>query len=142
MLNFVYAQNTGILGEGINEYEIYKKELRIALLRATGIISNPKCASRSIPAGPPLLTPELQCIGTQKVRFALCFTEDKTELFRYQEEFLGTHTAFVSDYNIKEKTFIKLPENKIFYGITDEKEAILYNTKKDGAEFIKINELT
>ena len=142
MLNFVYAQNTGILGEGINEYEIYKKELRIALLRATGIISNPKCASRSIPAGPPLLTPELQCIGTQKVRFALCFTEDKTELFRYQEEFLGTHTAFVFDCDIKEKTFIKLPENKIFYGITDEKEAILYNTKKDGAEFIRINELT
>lgn len=142
MLNFVYAQNTGILGEGINEYEIYKKELRIALLRATGILSNPKCASRSIPAGPPIMTPDLQCIGEHKVRFAVCFVQEKNKLFEYLDEFLNTNIAFATNLDIKEKTFIKLPKNNIFYGINDKKEAIVYDTEKDKIEFINISKLT
>ena len=103
MLSFVYAQGTGVLGEGVNEYEIYKNELRIALLRSVGIISNPKCASRSVPAGPPLLTPDLQCLGLQKVRFGLCFTSKKEKMFEYSEKFLNTQCAFVLDKQLDEK---------------------------------------
>ena len=134
MLNFVYAQNCGILGEGINEYEIYKNELRIALLRATGIISNPKCASRSIPAGPPLLTPDLQCLGKINVRFGLCFSDDKNEMFKFSEQFLNTQCAFVLDKKMEDMIFLKPEKNRIFYGIHGDL-GIFYDIKKDKIDF-------
>ena len=138
MLNFVYAQKTGVLGEGINEYEIYKNELRIALLRCVGIISNPKCASRSIPAGPPLLTPDLQCLGLQKIRFGLCFTSKKEKMFEYSEKFLNTQCAFVLDKKLKEKIFISTDKNKIFYGINDKNQGIFYDLKNNKIELANI----
>ena len=138
MLNFVHAQDVSVMGEGTNEYEIYKKELRIALLRATGILSNPKCASRSIPAGPPLITEDLQCLGRHKIRFGLYFTDSVYKTYQYLDEFLGTSVSFVQDCEIEEKTFMKIKENQIFYGINDNKEAILYDIKKDKLDFIKL----
>ena len=141
MLNFVYAQGTGVLGEGINEYEIYKNELRIALLRASGIISNPKCASRSIPAGPPLLTPDLQCLGVQKLRFGVCFTSKKENMFKFSEKFLNTQCAFVSDKIFEEKVFFKTDKNKLFYGINDSSQGIFYNLKNGKIELANIEKI-
>ncbi len=139
--NFVYTQKTGILGEGINEYEIYKNELRIALLRSTGIISNPKCASRSIPAGPPLLTPDLQCLGIQQVRFGLCFTSKKEKMFKYSEKFLNTQCAFVLDKKIDENIFFQTDKNKLFYGINNKGQGIFYNLKTDKIELANIKKI-
>ena len=138
MLNFVYAQGTGVLNEGVNEYEIYKNELRIALLRSVGIISNPKCASRSIPAGPPILTPDLQCLGLQKVRFGLCFTSKKEKMFEYSEKFLNTQCAFVLDKQLDEKIFINTNKNNIFYGINDKGQGIFCDLKNDKIELANI----
>ena len=45
--------------------------ISIPLLRATGVISNPKNSSRSTPAGPPLETPNLQMLGQNTAEFAV-----------------------------------------------------------------------
>lgn len=135
MLNFVFAQGVGVLGEGVHEYEIYKNELRIALLRCTGIISNPKNPARSIPAGPPVKTPELQCLGKQNVRFGLCFCSDKKELFRFSEEFLGTNLAFLTGMEKQTKTFCKTSADCLFYGISSKNQAILYNMTSESISF-------
>ncbi len=141
MLNFVYAQGAGILSEGINEYEIYKNELRIALLRSNGVISNPKCASRSIPAGPAILTPDLQCLGLQNVRFGLCFTSKKEKMFEYSEKFLKTQLAFVLDEHIEEKILFKNEKNKLFYGIDSKGVGTFYDLKNDKIELANIKKI-
>ena len=141
MLNFVYAQGIGVFTQGLNEYEIYKNELRIALLRSDGIISNPKCASRSIPAGPPVLTPDLQCLGLQRVRFGLCFTSKKENMFKFSEKFLNTQCAFLLDKTIKDFTFFETDKNKIFYGINKEGQGIFYNLKNDKIELANIKKI-
>lgn len=59
----VSANNVTVITQGITQYEVAKTELRLPLLRATGIISNPQNPSRTTPAGPPIETPALQQIG-------------------------------------------------------------------------------
>ena len=71
----LWTQNIGIITEGLQEYEVWKNELRLTLLRATGTISNPHNPTRGTPAGPPLPTPDLQMIGDNSARFAICFSE-------------------------------------------------------------------
>lgn len=85
---WVWAQNFGIFTKGLNEYEIYKNTLSITLLRATGVISTPKNAARSIPAGPPLLTPNLQCLGLHRLNFAFAFCVPD-ECKKIADEFYG-----------------------------------------------------
>lgn len=85
---WVWAQNLGIFTKGLNEYEVYKNSLSITLLRATGVISNPKNAARSIPAGPPLLTPNLQCLGKLTLNFAVSFCA-LNECKNIADEFYG-----------------------------------------------------
>ena len=72
MQKFLNVDGFCLITDGLPEYEVYKNKLRLTLLRCTGIISNPKNASRGTPAGPPLPTPELQMQGKQKARFAVC----------------------------------------------------------------------
>jgi alpha-mannosidase len=72
MQRFVWAQNTGIVTLGLNDYQIYKNTLSITLLRSIGLISNPKNPARLVPAGPPLEIPDAQCLGPQHLKFALC----------------------------------------------------------------------
>lgn len=71
MQRFVWANDLGIFTKGITQYEVFKDMLSIPLLRATGVISNPKNSSRSTPAGPPLKTPALQQLGKNKAEFAV-----------------------------------------------------------------------
>jgi len=56
----VWANNVGAVLEGVTQYEVFANELRLSLLRATGVISNPQNSTRTTPAGPPLETPMLQ----------------------------------------------------------------------------------
>ena len=71
MQRFVWANDFGIFTKGITQYEIFKNMISIPLLRATGVISNPKNSSRSTPAGPPLETPNLQMLGQNTAEFAV-----------------------------------------------------------------------
>ncbi len=121
MQRFVQAQNFGMITKGNNEYEIIKNTLNLTLLRATGTISNPKNPTRGTPAGPPLDTPKLQCLGQNKANFAICFSND---LFRLAEEFYNPHLSLFT--NIKDK---KLVETKnIIYSIQSKKKGIQIRT--------------
>ncbi|MCQ2754257.1 MAG: hypothetical protein MJ231_04320, partial [bacterium] len=65
--------NLGVITKGLTQYEIYKNNLYIPILRSTGVISNPKNPARTTPAGPPLETPELQMLWKNKAEFYVFF---------------------------------------------------------------------
>ena len=75
----VCANGTGVVTCGINQYEIFNTELRIPLLRATGVISNPENPSRSTPAGPPIEVDDLQQLGENVVNFSVFLGNDLKE---------------------------------------------------------------
>lgn len=91
------TQGVGIITEGLQDYEVSKNELRLTLLRSTGTISNPHNPTRGTPAGPPLPTPDLQLIGKNKARFALCFKKDIQELEPNIEKFYKTALLLESE---------------------------------------------
>lgn len=137
MQNFVFAQNIGILSEGAYEYEIYKNELRIAILRATGVISNPKNPARAIPAGPPIEIPDAQCLKTINLNLGLVFEKNKNKMFAHAEEFLNTKICFVTDKNF-DKVLFNAPKNLRFEGFCDDKNAIFCNDKTQSVEFLRV----
>jgi len=65
----VLAGSTALLADGVVEYEVAGARLGITLLRAVGIIARTGLATRPVWAGPPVLTPEAQCLG--EIAFAL-----------------------------------------------------------------------
>lgn len=116
MQRFVQCQNFALFTKGNIEYEIVKNTLFLTLLRATGIISEPKNTSRGTPAGPPLPTPELQCLGENKARFAFAFTDEEIKLFGLADEFYSPYEACFS--NCPDKKFLQIDnENILVYSI-------------------------
>ena len=91
MQRFMSTQNFALFTKGNSEYEINKNTLYLTLLRATGIISNPKNSTRGTPAGPPLETPNLQQLGKNWAKFAIAFEKNEQELFRLSEEYYGAY---------------------------------------------------
>lgn len=77
MARYVSAQNFEIITKGICEYEIKGKALLITLLRAIGIISNPKNPARTTPAGPPIEVKDAQMQGVNSAKFSIGFGETK-----------------------------------------------------------------
>ena len=73
MQRYVGSQGLGIITKGLTEYEVYKNQLSITILRSTGTISNPKNPARSTPAGPPLAVPEAQQIGENTAEISIGF---------------------------------------------------------------------
>ena len=73
MQNFVCAKNFNVITKGLNEYEIFKKELKICLLRGFSTISNPKNKTRAIPAGPDLKTETSQSLGLNERDLIISF---------------------------------------------------------------------
>jgi len=65
--------NIGVITKGLTQYEVFKNKLYIPILRATGMISNPKNPARTTPAGPPLETPNLQMQGRNRAEFYVFF---------------------------------------------------------------------
>ena len=97
MQKWVMAQNLGIFTVGLNEYEIYKNTIAISMLRATGIISNPKNQARYVPAGPPIEIPEAQELGETKENFIISFCT-QAECEKISEELYGTYLIKTIDY--------------------------------------------
>ena len=117
MQNFTCANGAIFLTKGLNEYEIYKNELRICLLRAIGTISNPKNKTRAIPAGPDLKCPEAQCLREINAEFVILFGNYKTA-YKTLDEFYQNYV--VIDGNFEKAINFKLdeiPENTFIYGI-------------------------
>ena len=75
----VCANGVGFVTLGLTQYEIYNSELRLPILRATGVISNPKNPSRSTPAGPPVETNNLQQLEENHVNFSIFLGENLKE---------------------------------------------------------------
>ena len=124
MQRFVLAQNVGLITKGNNEYEINKNTLNLTLLRATGTISNPHNPTRGTPAGPPLETPKLQCLGGNKANFAICFTSNEDKMFKFSDEF---YMPFVGLFtNIKNKKLLNT--KKLIYAIKNENNNLKLRT--------------
>lgn len=60
---FIGFQDQTILTEGLTEYEVEGDNLKLTLLRAFGMLSKPDTGVRGSHAGPPLPTPEGQCLN-------------------------------------------------------------------------------
>ena len=73
MNGYVWAQGVGFVTRGLCEYEVKKNNLLITILRATGIISNPKNPARLTPAGPPIKTEDSQQLGLNTAEFSIGF---------------------------------------------------------------------
>lgn len=81
MQNYVSAHNLQVITKGLTEYEVKENLLLITLLRATGIISNPKNPARTTPAGPPIPVKDAQLIGENSAEFAISFDKDWQKIY-------------------------------------------------------------
>ncbi len=124
MQRFVWANGVGVITKGLNEYEVSKNNLSVTILRSTGVISNPKNPSRGTPAGPPIETPDLQCLGEYNAEFAVCFVENAVNLFRHAEEYYVANCSFFSDIN--DLNVLKV----------DNKNILLYAIKLSGKDLL------
>lgn len=77
MGRYLETQGFEVITKGLREYEIKKNALLITLLRATGIISNPKNPARSTPAGPPIEVTGAQQLGENTAEFAIGFKDSE-----------------------------------------------------------------
>lgn len=122
MQNFVLVNGISLLTKGLHEYEIFKNEIRICLLRAFGTISNPKNKARFVPAGPNLETISSQALKKTSQEFALLFGSEK-ESFETLDEFFQNSVFVLGEFK-KEINFelLNLPKNCYFYGLDRGKE--------------------
>lgn len=141
---FVWANGVGIVTDGLKEIEISQNTLAITILRATGIISNPKNPTRGTPAGPPIETPEMQMLGEQKASFAFCFTSKAENLYKICDEIFNPpillfgnlkNQQFISkdNENIKVTTIKKSDKNELIVRLvnySDEKEICTVNANQ------------
>lgn len=135
MQNFVCTQGVAIITQGLHEYSIYKNELKICLLRCTDTISNPKNATRAIPAGPNLKTPDAQCLVEFSAQGAILFASEK-EVFLHLDEFLKNYVAIDGNYNKELNIKLdKIESNSYIYGISNNKK-ISYNLESKEVSLI------
>jgi alpha-mannosidase len=88
MQRFVWANGLGIITEGLPEYGVEGNDLFITLLRSVGKLSGGAIETRGTPAGPPLDVPGAQCLGVQRVRYAIYATDKPEELFMEADQFM------------------------------------------------------
>ena len=87
--------------------EITKNELKITLIRGTARISEPKNKARYVPAGPPIETPELQCLGRHEMRFGCALNQDITSMQQFAESFYQPAVCISGDFSdLSEKQFL------------------------------------
>lgn len=65
----VKTNGVSVVTKGLNQYEIYKTELHIPILRSVGVISNPENPSRTTPAGPPIEVHDLKMLNLNRAEF-------------------------------------------------------------------------
>ncbi|MDD3593242.1 MAG: glycoside hydrolase family 38 C-terminal domain-containing protein [Candidatus Gastranaerophilales bacterium] len=84
---FVQTQGLCVLTKGLNEYEVYKNNLNITLMRGFGEIAQKSLLTRNTAAGPPLPTPGGQCLREFEQEYALLLTENIDEMFAQADFF-------------------------------------------------------
>ena len=123
MQRFVSTQKFALFTKGNCEYEINKNTLNLTLLRATGIISNPKNPSRGTPAGPPIETPDMQCIGKNTANLAIGFENKEKELFRMAEEYYSPYIMLFTEH--KNCIFAETNKDKLIYSIRSDNKKLI-----------------
>ena len=106
MQNFVYVadENGGMVisTKGLREYEVEKSEsainLALTLLRSVGMLSRPNLVTRKGNAGPEVLTPGAQSLGSHTAEFSLYFTERYSleEAYNFSEAYQGLPVAYLA----------------------------------------------
>lgn len=130
MQGFVNVDNFSISTIGLYEYEIFKNELNICLLRCFSTISNPKNPTRAIPAGPDLKTPEAQLLEKINCEFSIGFNNIEESFLMVDElnkNYIAVDGEFKSDLNFK---LFEIQDGDYFYCVNNKKN-IVYNVKKD-----------
>lgn len=118
---YIAVKDIGLITKGNNEYEIFGNSVYLTFLRVTGIISNPKNPTRGTPAGPPLETPKLQCIGKNTANFAVTFNTKENELSRIADEFYCSNLFLYTN-----------EENTVFFEIKNKNiQVTSVNLKKE-----------
>ena len=124
MQRFVQTQNFGLVTKGNCEYEVNKNTLYLTLLRATGVISNPKNTTRGTPAGPPLETPKLQCLGENTAEFAIAFESDELNMFKMAESVYYPCLTLFTEH--ESQKFFEINNDNIFvYAIKTDLNGII-----------------
>lgn len=67
------GNNIGVVTKGLTQYEVFKNNLMIPILRSTGQISKPDNPARTTPAGPPLEQNDLQMLGKNTAEMHVFF---------------------------------------------------------------------
>lgn len=78
MDKYLWVQGIEFVTKGLSEYEVKGNSILLTILRATGIISNPKNPARTTSAGPPLEVKGAQQLGENIVEFAIGFGDMET----------------------------------------------------------------
>lgn len=132
MQRFVSANGLTVITEGLSEYDVEGKNLNITLLRSVGILSEGAIPTRGTPAGPPILTPEAQCLGKQTARYAICLCDEIIEIFRECDEFMGSTLAtqgIGKEETLKSAQFVNFENQNIYIYTTklpvDEKSGVI-----------------
>lgn len=73
MQRYVNIQGFEVVTKGLCEYEVKQNSLLVTILRATGLISNPKNSARTTPAGPPIEVEDAQQLGENIAKFSIGF---------------------------------------------------------------------
>ena len=67
------GNNIGVVTKGLTQYEVFKNQISMPILRSTGQISNPRNPARTTPAGPPIEVCDLQMIKHCTAEFCVFF---------------------------------------------------------------------
>lgn len=122
MQRFVMAENLCVLTKGLQEYEVFKNNLNITILRSFGCISRKTLLTRTSAAGPPLPTPEGQCLGKQTAELSLMITDNENEAFK-EADFYYNPIIAVDGKGAKSSLnafdFINIPEPFYVYNIKE-----------------------
>ena len=111
MQRFVQANEIALFTEGLPEYEIYKNNLYLTILRSTGYLSLENAITRNAYAGPEIAVPENQCIRLNHARYAVHPKCMITDLYKIAERFYGCIQCIEGDNQFN--TDIKLEKSLI-----------------------------
>lgn len=92
---FIGYHNQTLLTEGLTEYEVEGSAVKLTLLRAFGMLSKHDTGVRGSHAGPPLPTPEGQCLNRNaRYRYAWVFGFSLEEAYCQADWFYGAVYGF------------------------------------------------
>ena len=114
-----------IMCETNNGFKISEKDLNISLLRCFGIISKKKLLTRNAAAGPPLPTPNSQCIGKHCAEYAIILTNNEQEAMKEADLFYQPIVAAMGtakSTTLKASQYLSVPENFYIYSIKESED--------------------